>query len=530
VVGAGSAGCVVAARLSEDGRHSVLLLEAGPRDRNPWIHIPLGTSKVLNDRRINWCYESEPEPALNGRRIFLPRGKVLGGTSAINGMVYIRGQREDYDGWRDAGNAGWSYADVLPYFRRAECQSRGGDPFHGTRGPLHVSDQPRHELCDAIIAAAAEIGQPRNADFNGAAQRGFGYFQLTTRRGRRCSAAAAYLRPARGRANLQVRTGALATRILLRDGRAAGVAFGTPDGLRAATARAEVIVCGGAFNTPQLLQLSGIGPGALLRANGIPVLLDAPGVGANLQEHLAVPVLVRCRRRVTLNDDAASLSRRLRLGLRYALTRSGPLAGSGIHVGGFFASDGGGGRPDIACVVLNWSAAVSSRDAFEQHRFPAFTVETVLLRPESAGSVRITSPDPAAPPAIRFNLLATDGDRAAIVRGLSVMRRMVHAAALAGYTAEELLPGPLAATEADLLAHCRARGATAYHPVGTCRMGHDGGAVVDARLRVRGVDRLRVIDASVMPSIVSGNTNAPTIMIAEKGADMVLADAPGGAA
>jgi choline dehydrogenase len=525
VVGAGSAGCVVAARLSESGRHSVLLLEAGPRDRNPWIHIPLGTSKVLNDPRINWCYESEPEPALNGRRIFLPRGKVLGGTSAINGMVYIRGQREDYDGWHAAGNAGWSYAEVLPYFRRAECQSRGEDQFHGALGPLHVSDQPRHELCDAIIAAATEIGEPRNGDFNGAEQRGFGYFQLTTHRGRRCSAAVAYLRPARQRSNLHVRTDALVSGILLSDGRATGVALHGPGGKRVVTARAEVIVCGGAFNSPHLLQLSGIGPGALLRANGIPVALDAPGVGANLQEHLAVPVLVRCKRPVTLNDDAASLSRRLRLGLRYAVSRDGPLAGSGIHVGGFFAADPASARPDIACVVLNWSASVSSRDAFRQHPFSAFTVETVLLRPESSGSVRIASPDPAVAPQIRFNVLATDGDRAAIVRGLSAMRRMVHADALAGYTAEELLPGAAATTEADLLAHCRAHGATAYHPVGTCRMGRDGGAVVDARLRVRGVDRLRVIDASVMPSIVSGNTNAPTIMIAEKGAEMVLEDA-----
>ncbi len=515
----------MAARLSESGRHSVLLLEAGPTDRSPWIHIPLGTSKVLNDPRINWRYESEPEPGLDNRRIFLPRGKVLGGTSSINGMVYIRGQREDYDSWASAGNDGWGFGDVLPYFRKAERQSRGEDQWHGALGPLDVSDQPPNELCDAILAASDEIGEPRNPDFNGPTQRGFGYFQTTTRNGRRCSAAVAYLRPARRRANLNIVTGALATRVLLHEGRATGVAFNTPGGKRSATARAEVILCGGTFNSPHLLQLSGIGPAAWLQAAGVPVVIDMPGVGANLQEHLAVPVLVRCRKPVTLNDDYNSLFRRLRLGARYALSRSGPLAGSGIYVGGFLATEPSATRPDIECVVLNWSAAESSRDAFRPHDFSAFTVETVLLRPESRGTVRLAGPDPATPPAIRFNLLESPADQAAIVRGVAAMRRLVHAGALADYTAEELTPGPSATTDADLLAHCRARGATAYHPAGTCRMGSDSAAVVDARLRVHGVRGLRVVDAAIMPTIVSGNTNAPTIMIAEKAADMVLADA-----
>lgn len=523
IVGAGSAGCVLANRLSESGAHRVLLLEAGGEDRNPWIHIPLGYGKLFKNPRVNWLYESEPEPELEGRRIVQPRGKVVGGSSSINGLVYIRGQKEDFDHWRQLGNVGWSYEDVLPYFRRAEDQQRGADPFHGSGGPLAVSDQREpHELCDAFIKAAEETGIPRNGDFNGARQEGAGYFQTTSRRGLRCSAAVGYLRPARKRANLRVLTEAPSLKLLIEGGEAVGVAFSHQGEIWRADAEGEVILAAGAIASPPLLQLSGVGPGELLRRFGIPVVKDVPGVGEGLQDHLQSRLVYRCTRKITLNDDLASLPRSLGIGLRYALWRKGPLAISAGYAGGFFRTDPRLATPDVQAHFITFS---TTRMGDKLHPFSGFTASICQLRPESRGFVRIKSADPAARPAIQLNYLSAETDRRTMVAGLKLLRRIMQAPALAPYIESEYEPGPACASDEDLLGHIRARASTIYHPTCTCRMGEDAMAVVDARLRVRGVGRLRIVDGSVMPSLVSGNTNAAIIMIGEKGAEMILEDA-----
>jgi len=523
VVGAGSAGCVLANRLTASGRYRVLLLEAGPRDSDPWIHVPLGYGKLFNKPRVNWLYQTEPQPELNNRVIVQPRGKVLGGSSSINGLVYIRGQKEDFDHWRQLGNEGWSFDDVLPYFRRAEHQARGADELHGTGGPLCVSDATEpHELCDAFIAAAAEAGLPRNADFNGASQEGAGYFQTTSRRGRRCSAAVGYLRPIRHRRNLAVVTEALATRILWRDGAAAGIEFRHAGQLKTATATGEVILSGGAFNSPQLLQLSGVGPGALLHSHGIAVLRDRAGVGDALQDHYQVRMVFKCRKAITLNDDVRNPLRSARIGLRYALLRKGPLTISAGYAGAFFKTDRRLASPDIQVHFINFS---TNKMGDKLHDFSGFTASICQLRPESRGWLRIRSADPQVPPAIHPNYLATETDRRTNVAGLRALRRIMQGGPLQPYVAGEYEPGPACQSDDALLAYCRERGSTVYHPVSTCRMGADEAAVVDPRLRVRGVGRLRVVDASIMPSVVSGNTNAATIMIGEKAADMILHDA-----
>ncbi|MEX2649363.1 MAG: choline dehydrogenase [Alphaproteobacteria bacterium] len=523
VVGAGSAGCVLANRLTASGRHRVLLIEAGPEDRNPWIHVPLGYGKLFKHPGVNWLYQSEPEPELDGRRIMQPRGKVLGGSSSINGLIYMRGQREDYDHWRQLGNAGWGYDDVLPYFKRSEDQARGADAFHGTGGPLAVSDQSEpHPLCEAFIAAADQAGIPRNDDFNGAVQEGAGYFQTTSRRGRRCSTAVGYLKPARRRPNLTVLTHALGTRVRFDGRRAVGVTWLRGGATEAARASAEVILAGGAFNSPQLLQVSGVGSAELLGAHGIDVVHDAPGVGADLQDHLQVRMIFRCTRRITVNDDMASLAGRLRVGLRYALSRKGPLTVSAGYAGAFFRTDPRLASPDVQIHFLLFS---TDRMGEKLHDFSGFTVSVCQLRPESRGSLRIRSADPAEPPAIRPNYLAAETDRRTNVAALKVLRRIMNAPAMTPFLAAEVDPGADVVDDAGLLAHCRARGGTIYHPSGTCRMGPDERAVVDPRLRVKGLGALRVVDGSFMPSLVSGNTNAPIIMIAEKASDLILEDA-----
>jgi choline dehydrogenase len=525
VAGAGSAGCVLAARLSESGRHSVLLLEAGGPDTSSWIHLPLGASKLLYNREVNWLYYSEPEPELRGRRIFLPRGKVLGGTSSINGMVYIRGHRDDYDGWAREGAPGWGYDDVLPYFKKAERQCRGADAFHGADGPLAVTDPAREALYDQFVSAAAEMGFARNDDFNGARQEGFGYFQTTIDRGRRASAAAAYLRPARGRRNLAVRTRALAHKILIEDRRAAGVAYVRDGRMATARCRGEVVVCGGAFNSPQLLQLSGLGPPELLEKLGVPVVQALPGVGENLQEHFCASVVVRGKQPITMNDLARNPLRGLAAALRYALMKRGPLATNGILAGGFWKSGAAQDRPDLECVLCGWSLASESEAGVVLDRFPGATIAAEILRPRSRGFVRARTRDPASPPSIRFNFLAHEDDRAAIVAGLGAMRRLARAKAFSAFFESEVLPGPSVRSDGELLNYCREQGGIAYHPAGTCKMGSGTDAVVDHSLRVHGIAGLRVIDASIMPTITAGNTNAPTIMIAEKGSGMILAGA-----
>jgi choline dehydrogenase len=520
IVGAGTAGCVLASRLTEDGRHRVLLLEAGPRDTNLWIHVPLGYGKLFARTDVNWAYQSEPEPSLNGRRVFTPRGKVLGGSSSINGLVYIRGQREDFDGW---GIPGWRYDDLLPYFKKSEDQGRGADAWHGAGGPIAVNDLPdRHELCDAFIASAAALGVPRNDDFNGARQEGAGYYQATIRNGRRSSAATGYLRPARKRPNLRVETKAYATKVLFNGTRAVGVEYLQRGATHQARAAREVILAGGSFNSPQLLQLSGVGPRALLERHGIQPVHDAPGVGEDLQDHFYVRTFWRCTKPITLNDDMASGWRRLGIGLRYVLQRRGPLTVSAGYAAAFVRTRPELARPDAQIYFINFSTA---KRGGVLHPFSGFTVSLSQLQAESRGWVRIRSADPKAPPAIHYNYLAAESERRMMVDGLKFVRRLANTPPLAGYVAEEFQPGARVQSDADWLAYCRENGDTVFHPTSTCRMGVDASAVVDARLRVRGLQALRVIDASVMPAVVSGNTNAAVLALAEKGADLVRADA-----
>jgi choline dehydrogenase len=523
IVGAGSAGCVLANRLSADGKHSVLLLEAGPKDSSLWIHVPLGYGKLFKDKTVNWMYQTEPEPGLDGRTIFQPRGKVLGGSSSINGLLYVRGQHEDYDRWRQHGNGGWGYDDVLPYFKKAENQARGADEFHGVGGPLPVSDS-RHgdPLSDAFIAAAAETGIPVNSDFNGATQEGAGWFQTTTRNGKRASTAVAYLRPAKGRKNLHVEISALAQRILFEGRRAVGLEYRKEGGLRTVRARKEILVSSGAYNSPQLLQLSGVGPAELLKKHGIEVVLDAAGVGHDLQDHMQIRVVMRCSQPITLNDIVNHPLRRIMAGARYASFRKGPLTIAAGTSGAFFKTNPRLATPDIQIHFLPFS---TDKMGEKLHAFSGFTASVCQLRPESRGSLRIRSADPSAPPEIRINYLATETDRTANVEGLKILRKILHAPALRPFVVEEYDPGAKVVSDEDLLAHCRRRGSTIYHPTSTCRMGNDPLAVVDQRLKVRGIEGLRVVDGSIMPDLVSGNTNAPIVMIAEKGSDMILQDA-----
>jgi choline dehydrogenase len=523
IVGAGSAGCVLANRLSASGKYSVLVLEAGPKDRNIWIHVPLGYAKLFKDSRVNWMYQTEPEPGLDNRSIFQPRGKVLGGSSSINGLLYVRGQHEDYDRWRQLGNVGWGYDDVLPYFKKAEDQERGRDAYHGTGGPLPVTDSRCPDpLSEAFIAAAAETGIPTNPDFNGAAQEGAGWFQTTTKGGRRASTARAYLRPAMKAGRVRVETEAPAQRILFEGRRAIGVQFKQHGVVRTARAHKEVLVSSGAYNSPQLLQLSGVGPADLLGEHGIDVLLDAPGVGADLQDHMQVRMVMECAQKVTLNDHVNHPGRRMLMGLKYAAFRTGPLTYAAGTTGAFFKTDPRMASPDIQIHFLPFS---TDKMGERLHAYSGFSASVCQLRPESRGSLRIRSADPAVPPAIRINYLATETDRATNVAGLKVLRDILQAPAMKPFVTREVEPGPGTATDEQWLAFCRQRGSTVYHPTSTCRMGSDPTAVVDQRLRVRGIEGLRVIDASIMPDLMSGNTNAPVIMIAEKASDMILEDA-----
>ena len=518
IVGAGSAGCVLANRLSANGRHKVLLLEAGPRDTDPWIHIPLGYGKLFTKPRTNWSYESEPEPELNNRKIFTPRGKVLGGSSSINGLVYIRGQREDFDEW---GVPGWTYDDLLPYFKKCEDQERGADEWHGVGGPQAVGDLPdKNELADAFIESAKAMGIPENKDFNGAKQEGTGYYQATTRKGRRCSTAVGYLRPVLKRPNLRVETDALATKITFEGVRATGIEYRQGGQTHTARAAREVILAGGSFNSPQLMQLSGVGPRALLEQHGIPVVLDAPGVGDALQDHLYVRTFWRCTKPITLNDDMMSLWRKMGIGLNYFFRKRGPLTISAGLAAAFTRTRPDVPRPDAQYYFINFS--MQKRGGL-LHPFSAFTCSLSQLRAESRGWVRIKSSDPSVAPAIQYNYLSTENDRRMMVDGLKLLRRMVTTKPLSDYVVNEEYPGEKVQSDADWLEFCRESGETVFHPTSTCRMGTDEGSVVDPDLRVRGLAGLRVIDASVMPSVVSGNTNAATIAIAEKGADLVLA-------
>jgi choline dehydrogenase len=523
IVGAGSAGCVVANRLTADRSTRVLLLEAGGKDRNPWIHIPAGFYRNIFHPKLTWVFETEPIAELGGRRMLWPRGKVLGGSSSINGLIYIRGQKQDFDLWRQLGNSGWSYEDVLPYFRRAENQERGADEHHGVAGPLSVSDlRASHELHDAFIAGAQEAGHRLNLDFNGAEQDGVGPLQLTVRNMRRCSAAVAYLRPAMKRPNLRVEIHALAHRVLFEGRRAVGLEYSQLGVVHRVKARREMLLAGGAINSPQLLQLSGVGPEELLREHGIAVVHDLPGVGENLQDHVNTRIVYRARRANTLNEISRSWRLQTRAGLEYALRRRGALMMGAAPIGLFVRTRPGLESPDVQYQFLAGSFV---KPGEQMHDFPACQATCIPCRPESRGWLRIRSPDPAAPPAIQPNYLSTQNDKDTLIAGLRIVRGIFQTRAMQRRVGEEFLPGKDAQSDDDWLDYIRDNAGTTYHPTSTCMMGQHEPAVVDTALRVHGVDGLRVIDASIMPTVVSGNTNAATIMIAEKAADTILAEA-----
>jgi choline dehydrogenase len=516
VIGAGSAGCTIAARLSEDPATKVLLLEAGGEDTNRWIHIPLGFGKTFADPSVNWCYETEADAS--GRKVFWPRGKVLGGSSSINGMVYIRGQAEDFDHWRQLGNTGWSFDDLLPYFKRAEHQVRGSDGFHGSGGPLCVSDVEKHPIAAAFIDAAMALGFARNDDFNGAAQDGVGYHQTTTRNGKRCSTAVGYLKPARQRGNLAIATNALSEKIVLDGKRAVAVQYRQNGALKTARARREIILCGGAINSPQLLMLSGIGPAAHLAQHGVALVHDLPGVGQNLQDHYSAAVKLKAAQPITVNDVMLSNIRKLKVGIQYYTMRTGPLAMISSPAALFAKTRAELATPDIKCSISPFSA---DRPQDGLHKFSGFTMIAYQLRPESRGEIRLKSSNPADPPAMIPNYLSDPIDQQTIVAGLKLCREVLAQPALAKFIAEEFQPGTAVQSDADLLTYARQRGGTVYHPTSTCTMGTGPMTVVDPELRVHDIEGLRVADASVMPTVISGNTNAATIMIGEKLADMV---------
>ncbi|WP_298958332.1 GMC family oxidoreductase N-terminal domain-containing protein [uncultured Methylobacterium sp.] len=523
IVGGGTAGCVLANRLSASGTRSVLLLEAGRQARHPWVTIPAGFSKLLTNPAYNWRFQTEPEEATGGRVISVPRGKGLGGSTLINGMIYVRGQPQDYDAWAQRGCTGWGFDDVLPYFRKLEDFAGPPDPLRARGGPLPlVTVAERPAIAEAFIAAGVAAGYPENPDYNAASQDGFGWYQVNQRGGRRVSAADAYLAPARRRANLSVRTDAHVLRLTVEDGRATGVAVRIGGEERVFAARGEVILAAGAAQTPQLLELSGIGDPDVLARIGVPVRHASPGVGANYIDHYCTRMNWRVKLPVTLNE--ATRGHRLALAVaQYAALRRGILTlGTGL-AHGYVRTRPGLAGPDVQYFFMHASYANAAERKLD--REPGMTVGVTQLRPESRGSIHAASPDPFAQPVIRPNFLATEEDRRAMVEGMKIARSIVEGAPMDRFRSHELAPGPDCRSDADWLAFARRDGQTIYHICGTTRMGTDPGAVTDPSLRVRGLRGLRVADASVMPDIVSGNTQAAVFMIAEKAADLILADA-----
>jgi choline dehydrogenase len=521
IVGSGSAGSVLANRLTADPKTTVLLLEAGGSDKSLLIRMPAGIAK-LDTPQFNWRYDTAPQPAMKNRRLYWPRGKTLGGSSSINAMVYIRGQAQDYDRWRQLGNAGWSYENVLPFFKQAEHNERLADGFHGQDGPLNVAERPyTNKLSRVFVEAAQQAGIPFNPDFNGASQHGSGLYQVTQKRGQRWSAANAYLHPAATRPNLTIIPLALATRVILEKTRARGVDY-VQDGKSAtAHARREVLLAAGAINSPQLLLLSGIGPADELRTAGIAVAHDLPGVGKNLQDHINVNVIHSATQKITLDGKGRGLPSLL-VALQFALFKNGPGTSNVAEAGAFLSTRGDVQTPDIQFHFIPAQVVDHGRTILDGH---GVTLHACCLRPESRGEIRLAGADPLMPPVIDPNYLASGYDLKILIDGIRRARDVLAADAFKPYLGAERLPGPALQSDAQLEAFIRATAETEYHPVGTCKMGGDALAVVDERLRLRGIDGLRVIDASIMPTLVSGNTNAPTIMIAEKGAAMILEDA-----
>ena len=521
IVGGGSSGCVLASRLSEDPNNSVCLIEAGPSDKSPWIHLPIGYAKTMWDPKLNWKFQTEPDPGMNNRQIYWPRGKTLGGSSSINGLIFIRGQKEDYDGWRDLGNPGWGWDDVLPYFKKAEGNDRLGEPLHSQTGPLKASSIPKkHVLVETFKQAANALGVPNTDDFNNLTQEGVGYFQLSTHKGFRCSAAVAYLKPAKHRSNLTILTNSQASKVIFENKKAVGIEYIQQGIKKTVHANKEVILSAGSIQSPQILQLSGVGPAKLLQEFNIPVIQDLPGVGENLQDHLQFRLIYELNKPISTNDQLSSWFGKLKMGLDWLLFRGGPLS-IGINQGGLFTRVMKDSKtPDIRFHMATLSAEMAGGKV---HPFSGFTMSVCQLRPESRGYVRIQSTDPLTPPKMFANYLATQHDRDTSIAAVNFARKIAQTEPLRSLITREVKPDN-PKSDAEILEFCRNNGATIFHPTGTCQMGSDSNpmAVLDSSLRVRGVQRLRVVDCSAMPTVPSGNTNWPAVMLAERAADLIL--------